>query len=88
MFKKDYEKFSTREFEELVIDGLNWEEICMLRIRDSSASFKSFLDTLKFHLDEMIPTKQVNFKQYRLMLKPWITKEILKKCDERDDMLK
>ena len=88
MFKKDYEKFSTREFEELVIDGLNWEEICMLRIRDSSASFKSFLDTLKFHLDEMIPTKQVNFKQYRLMLKPWITKEILKKCDERDDILK
>ena len=88
MFKKDYEQFNLREFEELVIKGVNWDEICMIRIGNSSASFKSYLDTLKFHIDEMMPTKKVTLKQFRLMLKPWITKEILKKCDERDTLLK
>ena len=60
----------------------------MIRIGNSSASFKSYLDTLKFHIDEMVPTKKVTLKQFRLLLKPWITKEILKKCDERDALLK
>ena len=36
----------------------------------------------------MAPSKQVTLKQFRLMLKPWITKDILKKCDERDNLLK
>ena len=27
-------------------------------------------------------------KQYRHMLKPWISKEILKKCDEKNKLLK
>ena len=88
MYKKDFEHFNEREFEETVINGLNWEEICMIRIGSSSASFKSFHDTLNFHIDEMAPSKQVTLKQFRLMLKPWITKEILKKCDERDRLLK
>ena len=87
MFKKDYKQFNEREFEELVINGLDWEEICMIRIGNSSASLKSYYDTLNFHLDEMVPTKQVTLKQFRLMLKPWITKDILKKCDERDSLL-
>ena len=59
----------------------------MIRIGRSSASFKSFHDTLNFHIDEMIPSKEVTLKQYRLMLKPWITKDILRKCDERDGLL-
>ena len=88
MLKKDYKQFNTREFEELVITGLDWEEICMIRIGNSSASFKSYYDTLNFHIDEMVPTKQVTLKQFRLMLKPWITKDILEKCDERDSLLK
>ena len=36
----------------------------------------------------MAPFKKVTLKQYRLMLKPWITKDILKKCDERNNLLK
>ena len=35
----------------------------------------------------MVPSKEVTLKQYRLMLKPWITKDILRKCDERDGLL-
>ena len=77
-----------REFEELVINGLNREEICMIRIGSSNASFKSFLDTLNYHIDEKAPSKKVTLKQFRLMLKPWITKDILRKCDERDSLLK
>ena len=88
MYKKDFEHFNEREFEETVINGLNWEEICMLRIGSSSASFKSFHDTLNFHIDEMAPSKKITLKQFRLMLKPWITRDILKKCDERDSLLK
>ena len=60
----------------------------MIRIGSSRASFKSFHDTLNFHIDEMAPSKQITLKQFRLMLKPWITKDILKKCDERDSLLK
>ena len=67
---------------------MDWDEICMIRIGNSSASFKSYFETVNFHLDEMVPTKQVTLKQFRLMLKPWITKDILNKCDERDNMLR
>ena len=88
MHRKDFDKFNEREFEEMVINGLDWEEICMIRIGSSSASFMSFHDTLNFHIDEMVPSKEVSLKQFRLMLKPWITKDILRKCDERDSLLK
>ena len=86
--KKDFDNFNEREFEEVVINGVNWEEICMIRIGDASASFKSFHDTFNFHLDEMAPDHEVSHKELKLMLKPWITKDILAKCDKRDDMLK
>ena len=36
----------------------------------------------------MAPFEKVTQKQYRLMLKPWITNEILKKCDEKNKLLK
>ena len=36
----------------------------------------------------MAPLEKVTLKKYRLMLKPWITDEILKKCDERNNLLK
>ena len=66
MFKKDYKQFNEREFEELVINGLDWEEICMIRIGNSSASLKSYYDTLNFHLDEMVPTKHFLFEGEKL----------------------
>ena len=88
IFKKDFRNFNEREFEEIVVNGVDWEEICMTRIGDASASFKSFYDTVKFHLDEMAPDHEISKKELKLMLKPWITKEILDKCDKRDVLLK
>ena len=32
----------------------------------------------------MVPYKKVTRKEYKLMLKPWITDEILQKCKKRD----
>ena len=72
----------------MVIKGIDWNEICMLRLRNPNVSVKNFFDTLNFHLDEMAPLEKVTLKKYRLMLKPWITPEILKKCDERNNILK
>ena len=77
-----------KEYEEIVINGVNWNEICMLQYGDASASFKSFYDTHIYHLDEMSPFHEVTLKEFRLMTKPWITKEILAKCDARDVLLK
>ena len=77
-----------KEYEEVVINGVNWNEVCMLQYGDASASFKSFYDTHMFHLDEMSPLHEVTLKEFRLMSKPWITKEILEKCDTRDSLLK
>ena len=34
----------------------------------------------------MAPYKKVTQKEFRLMLKPWITKDILRSCDERDSV--
>ena len=77
-----------KEYEEIVINGVNWNEICMLQYGDASASFKSFYDTHIYHLDEMSPFQEVTLKEFRLMTKPWISKEILAKCDARDALLK
>ena len=88
IFKRDFSKFNEREFDEVVISSTNWDEICMLYKNDSNASFKSFYDTLNYHLDEMAPYKKVTRKEFRLMLKPWITNDILSKCNERDSLLK
>ena len=49
----------------------------MLRLRNPNVSVKNF------HLDVMAPFEKVTQKQYSLMLKPWITNDILKRCDEK-----
>ena len=35
----------------------------------------------------MAPLKKVTLKEKRLMLKPWITRDILDKCKKRDVLL-
>ena len=79
MFKRNYKDFHEAEFEETVINGINWEEICKFRFRNPDVSVKNFFDTLNFHLDEMAPFEKVTLKQYKIMLKPWITPALLKK---------
>ena len=80
IFKRDMKNFSDREFEEIVINGTNWDDIC-------AGGLNSFYDKILFHLDEMAPLKKVTLKEQRLMLKPWISRDILDKCDKRDSIL-
>ena len=63
MFKRNYKNFHEAEFEEIVIKGIDWDEICMLRLRNPTVSVKNFFDTLNFHLDEMAPLKKVTLKK-------------------------
>ena len=88
IYKRDMSNFSDTEFEEIVINGVNWEEICMFRYEDANVSFSSFNNTLNFYLDEMAPYKKMTQKELRLMRKPWISRDILNKCKERDKLLK
>ena len=72
--------FCEREFEEIVINDTDWESVC-------AGGLQSFYEKIIFHLDEMAPLKKISLKEQRLMLKPWITRDILNKCKQRDDLL-
>ena len=84
IYKRDMSGFSEREFDDVVVNGYDWENVCMLRYGDAGVGFRSFYNRITFHLDEMAPLRKVTPKEYRLMLKPWITKDILEKCEKRD----
>ena len=66
MFKRNYKNFHEAEFEETVIKGIDWDEICMLRLRNPNVSVKNFFDTLNFHLDKMAPFEKVTLKDFCL----------------------
>ena len=78
--------FSEKEFEKLVINDLDWNGICDLEKSDHS--LKRFFDTLHFYLDKMAPLRKLISKERKLMSKPSISPEILRKCNERDSILK
>ena len=71
-----------------MINGIDWEMICALEKNDPDLSCRNFLNTFNFHLDEFAPYKKVTNNEYKLMLKPWITNEILLQCKKRDSILK
>ena len=48
MFKRNYKNFNEAEFEETVINGIDWDEICMFRLRNPNVSVKTFLIQLIF----------------------------------------
>ena len=80
IYRRDKSNFDVREFEEVVINGTDWESVC-------AGGLESFYDKIIFHLDEMAPFKKLTLKEQRLMLKPWITHDILDKCKQRDVLL-
>ena len=68
---------------------MNWEVICKLNLNNPDLSFKNFFNAITYQLDEFAPYKKVTKKfKFKLMLKPWISKEILQKCKNRDSILK
>ena len=62
-YNRDLRNFCEREFEELVIKGLDRDNICDLGRKDSNYSCKNFFDTPNFHLDEMAPFRKVTKKR-------------------------
>ena len=87
LYRRDFSNFNEREFEENILD-MNWNEICKLNQNDPCLSFHNFLNSITYQLDEFAPLKKVARKEYNLMSKPWISKEILEKCRTRDAILK
>ena len=67
---------------------MNWENICNVQSNDPNLSCNNYFNSITYLLDEFAPFRKVTRKEYKLMLKPWISKEILRKCKERDSILK
>ena len=44
LYKRDLSHFNEREFEEVVINGIDWENICDLEKNDPDFSCKNFLN--------------------------------------------
>ena len=87
LYKRDFSNFSEREFQEEVLK-MNWDNICYLKQNDPNLSCNNFFNSITYLLDEFTPFKKVTRNEYKLMLKPWISKEILLKCKRRDFILK
>ena len=87
LFRRDLRSFNEREFEEVILK-MNWEDICNLRNNNPNLSCNNFFNSITYQLDEFAPFKKVTKKEYNLMLKPWISKEILEKCKRRDFILR
>ena len=88
LFKRDFKFFNSREFSDEVINKVDWNNICKLDQKNPDIACKNFYDTFNFHLDEYAPYRKVTKKELELLQKPWITREILSKCKEKDFALK
>ena len=87
-YKRDFRNFNSNEFNEEVINKVDWELVCQTQKNDPNYSWKNFYDTFEFFLDEYAPYRKLTNKESELIDKPWITEQILKKCQERDLILK
>ena len=86
--RRDFTNFNHREFNDEVINNVDWEGICEINLNDPHHSCKRFYDTITYHLDEFAPLKKLNKKEVELIQKPWITHLILEKTHQKNDLLK
>ena len=56
--------------------------------KDPNLSTNNFYNSITYILDEFAPLQKVTKKEFKLKFKPWISREILKQCKERDNILK
>ena len=63
IYKRDMSNFNEREFEELVIQGENWDILCDIERNDSNHSFEMFFNNLNYYLDEMTPYRKIPKKE-------------------------
>ena len=87
LFRRNFSNFNEREFKEEILN-MNWVNICKIDKNDPNISWNNFFNSMTYQLDEYAPFKKVTKKEYNLMFKPWISKEILEKCKRRDSVLK
>jgi len=87
LFKRDLSNFNEREFSEALND-MNWDLICNIEMNDPNLACSNFYNSVTYLLDEFAPLKKVTKNEFKLMCKPWISKEILNKCKKRDSILK
>jgi hypothetical protein len=87
VFRRDFSNFHEKEFEETVLNK-NWDNICDFEKKDPNLSCNNIFNSITYQLDEFAPFKKVIKNEYKLMLKPWISKEILQKCKIRDSIFK
>ena len=85
--KRDLKNFNEREFLETIYI-LDWDYISNLKNNDPDVSCKNFCNGINYLLDESAPYKKVTKNDIKLMTKPWISNDILKKCKDRDSFLK
>ena len=78
--ERDKSSFNEREFGEYFINGTEWDNVI-------AGGIQSFQEKIMYHLNVRASLIKVSPKEKRLMLKPWITKDILDKCDQRDILL-
>ena len=55
---------------------MNWQHICNLQSNDPNLSCNNYFASITYLLDEFAPFRKVTRKEYKLMLKPWISKEM------------
>ena len=67
---------------------MNWQNICNLQSNDPNLFCNNYFNSITYLLEKFAPYRKVTRKEYKLVLKPWISKEILRKCKERDSILK
>ena len=84
MYKRVMSQFNDNEFDELVIQGFDWHEICHLERNDPNHSLMRFFETMNYYLDEMAPLIKMTNKERELMFEPWISPDLLRKCKQRD----
>ena len=87
MVKRDYRNFNENEFHG-AIHNLDWESIVDIKLKDPNLPINNFLNSVTYLLDEFAPNKKVTTREFKLNYKPWISKEILQQCRERDKLLK
>ena len=84
LFKRDIRNFNKREFVETVLKM----NICNLQSNDPNLSCNNYFNSITYLSDEFVPFRKVTRNEYKLMLKPWISKKKLQKCKGRVSFLK
>ena len=84
-YGRNFKNFNNREFQEELLK-IDWDRHFHNKNTDECTTF--LIKNIERLLDEMAPSKRLSNKEIGLKQRPWITHEILKIMNERDDFHK